>query len=130
MADNKDCVFCKICEKDEHKQIIHRIRKDELLYVCDVVVFEPLKPCVEGHLLFVPDIHIDGIGDSKFYSSDVVASVYKAVNLYLLKYNTQCNVITNYGSNAEQTVFHLHVHLIPRFKGDNVKMPWSYQKGK
>lgn len=122
------CVFCDIATKDPNKQILHRYNKNDLLQVCDVVVFEPLNPCVEGHLLFVPDVHIDNIGDSKFVAGDVVGSVYKAVNEYLRNNPTQCNIITNNGPNADQTVFHIHIHLIPRKANDEVQLPWTYQQ--
>lgn len=124
----KKCIFREISSSDPKEQVIKRISKTDLLQICDVVVFEPLDPCVDGHLLFVPNLHIDNIGVSKFYSSDVVASVFKAVNLYLQENPTQCNIITNNGADADQTVFHIHVHLVPRKKNDKVTLPWTWQK--
>lgn len=124
----KKCIFCEISSSDPKEQVIKRISKTDLLQICDVVVFEPLDPCVDGHLLFVPDLHIDNIGDAKFYSGDVVASVFKAVNLYLQENPMQCNIITNNGADADQTVFHIHVHLVPRTKDDKVTLPWAWQK--
>lgn len=124
----KKCVFCEIASSDPKGQVKFRIPKSELLQICDVVVFEPLDPCVEGHLLFVPDLHIDNIGDINFYAGDVVASVFKAVNVYLQSHPTQCNIITNNGADADQTVFHIHVHLVPRTKDDKVTLPWAWQK--
>ena len=121
----KDCIFCEIVHKDPKNQVIKRYSKTELLYICDVAVFEPLNPASKGHLLFVPDIHVDNIGDRKFYNPEVVASVYKAVQLHLAENPTQCHVIANNGAIAEQTVFHLHVHIIPRYEGDNLKLIWS-----
>ncbi len=121
----ESCVFCNIANKDPKNQIIKRIPKKELLSICDVIIFEPINPCVEGHLLFVPDVHINNIGDISFESSDVVASVFKAINLYLFENPQQCNIITNNGDYAEQTVFHIHAHLVPRKKDDDVKLPWG-----
>ena len=40
----------------------------------------------------------------------------------------QCNIITNNGADADQTVFHIHVHLVPRTKDDKVTLPWAWQK--
>lgn len=127
MFDN-NCIFCKIANFDPQKQIIKTIDKSKLFGANSVVIFEPLNPCVPGHLLFVPDVHINNIGDTNYYAPNVTASVYKAVNLYLQENPQECNIITNNGSNADQTVFHIHVHLIPRKAGDDVNLPWTYQK--
>ena len=108
-------------------QVIKRYSSDELLYNTEVVVFEPLNPCVEGHLLFVPTVHIDKFGDTRITAPNIVAAVNKAVSLYLQEFPTDCNIITNNGAIADQTVFHLHTHLIPRTVDDNVQLPWSYQ---
>lgn len=124
-----ECIFCKISQQDPKGQIIKRYHASELLYNTDVVVFEPLNPCVPGHLLFVPTVHVDKFGDaSRFVTPDIVASVNKAVSIYLQQYPTECHIITNNGAIADQTVFHLHTHLIPRRSGDNVQLPWTYQQ--
>ena len=91
-----------------------------------MVIIEPLNPCVEGHLLFIPDTHVASIGSGD--DQEVIASTFKAVNIYLQEHPMDCNIITNNGANADQTVFHLHVHLIPRHTGDTTKLPWTYQK--
>ena len=121
------CIFCEISLYDNKNQVIKRYSSDELLYNTEVVVFEPLNPCVEGHLLFVPTVHIDKFGDTRITAPNIVAAVNKAVSLYLQEFPTDCNIITNNGAIADQTVFHLHTHLIPRTVGDNVQLPWSYQ---
>ena len=38
-----------------------------------------------------------------------------------------CNLITSVGTSATQTVFHLHVHIVPRHPGDGLKLPWTGQ---
>ena len=124
------CVFCDIVTMDQYNQIQKVYKADELLNLCDVVIFEPLDPCVKGHLLFVPSEHVDNIGDPQMVSPLVTASVYKAISLYLKEFPQQCNVVTNNGKDADQTVFHLHVHLLPRVEGDNVTLPWEWQKNK
>ena len=124
----ESCIFCEIANTDPKKQIIRRFTKKELNGFCDVVMFKPLNPRVEGHLLFVPDMHINNIGDISFISPDVIATTYKAINMYLFENPTQCNVWTNHGATAEQTVFHLHVHLVPRIEGDDINLLWKDNK--
>lgn len=124
----ESCIFCEIATTDPKKQILRRFTKKELNGICDVVVFAPLKPRVDGHLLFVPQQHINNIGDISFESPEVVATTMKAVNHYLFENPTQCNVWTNHGHDAEQTVFHLHVHLVPRIDGDDINLLWKDKK--
>lgn len=121
------CIFCEISRNDSKNQVIKRYSSNELLYNTEVVVFEPLNPCVEGHLLFVPTVHIDKFGEIKSIAPNIVAAVNKAVSLYLQEFPMDCNIITNNGAIADQTVFHTHTHLIPRTENDNVQLPWSYQ---
>lgn len=120
------CVFCEISYNDPHKQVLNSFTPDELLGGTGVVVIEPLNPCVKGHLLFIPNTHVSSIGG--FDGQNVIASTFKAVNIYLQEHPQDCNIIVNNGADADQTVFHLHVHLIPRFKDDNVQLPWTYQR--
>ena len=116
------CVFCEIANKDEKKQILYKYKKDDIRGICDIIVFEPLNPFTQGHLLFVPDIHIDNFSDNKFYASDVIQSTYSAIYKHLQLYPQQCNIINNNGIDAQQTIFHLHVHLIPRLKEDGIDL--------
>lgn len=113
MYANGNCEFCKIAYEDKFNQIIKRYNKREINGTCDVIVFEPINPICDGHLLFVPQFHIDNIGDTKYLSPMIIGSVYSAINKYLTDTPIQCKVLTNNGVLADQTVFHFHVHLIP-----------------
>ena len=124
----KVCPFCEIAHTDVNGIVLKRFDKSELNDICDVVMFTPLNPCVTGHLLFVPSIHIDKLGDTRAGAGNVVAATYKAIQLYLSEFPMDANIIANNGANADQTVFHLHVHLIPREFKDDVTLPWTWQK--
>ncbi len=124
----KVCPFCEIAHTDVNGIVLKRFDKSELNDICDVVMFTPLNPCVTGHLLFVPSIHIDKLGDTRAGAGNVVAATYKAIQLYLSEFPMDANIIANNGVNADQTVFHLHVHLIPREFKDDVTLPWTWQK--
>lgn len=116
-----DCVFCNIAEHDTKGQVL--VNYESL----GVVVFEPLNPCMEGHLLFVPKEHVINVSDLK-PDSTVMSDIHEAIRNYTYnKKITDFNVIINNGANADQSVFHLHVHLIPRTKPKSVTMPWSHQ---
>jgi histidine triad (HIT) family protein len=104
----KECVFCK------------KIREEDLPRINNCVVFKPLNPVVEGHLLIVPIKHTEDFSEDFNVSADamVVASM-------LARNTPECNVITSKGINATQTIKHLHLHFIPRKKDDGLKLPWS-----
>lgn len=109
----KDCVFC------DTSKINSKIRDHG-----DVMVFEPLNPVVQGHLLVVPKAHVSDFAENKQISSrtmEVAAEI--AAHL-----GGDYNLITSKGKAATQSVMHLHIHLIPRKQGDGIHLPWTGQK--
>ena len=106
-----DCPFCQ------------RIKAGRYDDRCpDAVTFEPLNPVTLGHRLVVPTVHVaDALEDPHItglvmeYAAEI-ASLYEA---------DPCNLITSVGRDATQTVFHLHVHIVPRRSGDGLALPWT-----
>lgn len=110
------CVFCKIAIKDERCQIEWRGR--------DSIVITPLGPVVPGHRLVIPRIHVS----DAFVSPAITGRTVNDASRYAQEMGLgDCNVITSVGQNATQTVFHLHVHLVPRRAGDGLALPWTGQ---
>ena len=119
-----NCVFCDIANVDSKNQVLFDF--DDIGNL-PVVVFEPLNPCIEGHLLFVPKAHVCNLNDLNPYTT-VMGDIFKAIGAYTMLHGIKdYNVIINNGELADQTVFHLHVHLIPRNSVREVAMPWSHQ---
>lgn len=114
----EDCAFCQIDVLWESKTPILRWRSD-------VFVMEPLNPVVPGHVMVIPRVHVED-----FVTSPVVtAQVMKAASDYAYDVGmTDVNLITSKGEHATQTVFHLHVHLVPRWVGDGLHLPWTGQE--
>ncbi|HRC27792.1 MAG TPA: HIT domain-containing protein [Candidatus Saccharimonas sp.] len=112
----EDCVFCRIAYLDPYRQVLRRL--------VGSVVFAPLNPCVPGHLLVVPKLHVKDASEDP----DVTAEVYRDAARYVQERGGQANLITSIGPDATQTVWHLHVHIVPRSAGDGVLLPWSYQQ--
>lgn len=107
-----DCPFCEIATSDPHSQVLER--------VMGCVVIEPLHPVVEGHRLVIPVPHIRDAAASPGWTAAVMraaAQVARAAG--------DCNIITSVGAAATQTVFHFHVHIVPRRKGDGLHLPWT-----
>lgn len=114
------CVFC---------DLIAANRYDEMhsSHGWHVVSFSPLAPVVPGHLLVVPVEHVP----DALESPDVTAAVmYSAVRLAADRGMAPCNIMTSVGAEATQSVFHLHVHIVPRKAGDGLMLPWSEQQAR
>lgn len=109
----KSCVFC------------HRIKEQEFdfedLYT---VSFEPLNPVTPGHRLFIPKDHVPNAG----ISPTAAAHVMYAASQYAYTEGGEYNLITSAGPTATQTVFHFHLHYVPRSKGDGLLLPWGGAK--
>lgn len=88
------------------------------------MVFEPLNPVTKGHLLVVNRRHTDD-----FTSDSVVfAETSKVASEVANKIGGEYNLITSKGKNATQSVFHCHIHLVPRRAGDGLALPWTNQQ--
>ncbi|WP_022670243.1 HIT family protein [Hippea alviniae] len=102
------CIFCKYEE-------LNVILKNELCYA----IFDKY-PVNKGHMLIIPYRHIESLFDATEKEIKAIFSLLKEAKAYLdgeFKPDGY-NVGVNIGKYAGQTVMHLHVHLIPRYKGD------------
>ena len=87
------------------------------------IVIEPLNPVTAGHLLVISREHVPNFA----WNPDVTAKVMCDAAFYARLF-CDCNLITSRGLFATQTVFHLHVHLVPRWAGDGLALPWTDQE--
>lgn len=92
---------------------------------CSALVadFEPLDPVTEGHRLFVPIEHMDDAADDPI----ITARTFMVAAAYAAEQPEAFNLITSAGTDATQSVFHLHVHYIPRRENDGLTLPWTGQ---
>jgi histidine triad (HIT) family protein len=87
-----------------------------------VTAFEPLNPVVPGHMLIVPKRHVEDFADDPAETGRVMVYAARYVRDEGLGH---CNLITSRGVDATQSVFHLHVHIVPRWANDDLRLPWS-----
>jgi histidine triad (HIT) family protein len=87
-----------------------------------VAAFEPLNPVVPGHMLIVPKRHVEDFAEDPAETGRVMRYAARYVKDGGVGH---CNLITSRGVDATQTVFHLHIHVIPRWPGDGLLLPWS-----
>lgn len=115
------CVFCEIIAGRSPVEWI--LQPD---YWPDAVAFVPLNPVTEGHCLIVPKRHVkDFAADPEIFA----ATARRAAEL--MQWTPRpMNVITSRGREATQSVFHLHIHLVPRAENDGLALPWYSGKRK
>ena len=118
-----DCIFCKLANGDIPTNSIY---EDEVVKV----IFD-VSPAAPGHILILPKNHYDDI-----YSMDdeTAAHVFKVAVKLSKAYRKALdfdglNIVQNNGEAAGQTVFHFHMHLIPRYQNakNNDILMWSHE---
>lgn len=115
-----DCVFCEIVAGRSPAKFLRPKN-----WHAGVLAFEPLNPITPGHALIIPKIHVEDFAEMPVVSGAVAT----AAAIYAKEFGGPFNVITSKGKVATQSVFHLHLHLIPRRKDDGLALPWYSGKG-
>jgi histidine triad (HIT) family protein len=116
---DQPCPFCEIIAYRAPATIV-RVWPDALAIV-------PLGPVVDGHLLVIPHDHVSDFSADP----DVTAiTARRAAELALERGLICANLITSMGAAATQSVFHLHLHLVPRAENDGLALPWYSGKKK
>jgi histidine triad (HIT) family protein len=117
-ARDPDCLFCKIVAGEIPSTIV---AEDER-----TVSFMDINPATRGHALVVPREHAADL--LTVGEPDLSACVAAAQRLAARAKNALgadgVNLINSCGPAAWQTVFHFHVHVIPRYDGDPLRLPW------
>lgn len=118
-----DCIFCKIVAGELPGQIVH---EDER-----TIAFMDIAPATRGHLLVIPRAHARNLLE---ISSEDLGAVIATAQRMAQRANERLqpagiNLINSCGAAAWQTVFHFHVHVIPRYEDDPLKLPWVPAQG-
>ena len=117
-----DCIFCKLANGDIPTNTLY---EDD----CVRVIFDA-EPAAEGHVLILPKEHFDNIYE---LNDDTAGHVFKVAKTIATAMNKTLdmdglNVVQNNGEAAGQTVFHFHMHIIPRHNDDTVNVGWEKHK--
>jgi histidine triad (HIT) family protein len=115
MNQKEECIFCKIAKGDIPCMKIAESK--------DFLAFLDIKPTAKGHTLVIPKHHCENILDfPKAEETDFVEFIKKVSAMVKKGVNADAfNLGMNNGPEAGQVVFHAHMHIIPRFKGDALK---------
>lgn len=115
----ENCIFCKIANGDIPSKTIYEDN--------DFRVILDLGPATKGHALILPKDHYANLYELPDVVAGKVFKLAKKMATQMTK-KLDCdgfNIVQNNGEVAGQTVFHFHMHLIPRYKDDNQRIGWN-----
>jgi histidine triad (HIT) family protein len=122
MAD-PDCIFCKIAAAELPALIV---AEDER-----TIAFMDIAPATRGHALVIPRAHsVDILSIEPEDLSAVALAAQRLAQRASERLGADgVNLLNSSGRAAWQTVFHFHVHVIPRYDGDPLRLPWTPAEG-
>lgn len=117
--NNHKCPFCEIIARNDLD--VHEIFRD-----ANVIAIFPTEPAVLGHILLIPRRHVPDVWhltpEEATQLSRIILYLASAIRVALSPEGL--NIIQSNGEVATQSVFHLHVHLVPRWAGDAMGSIW------
>jgi histidine triad (HIT) family protein len=122
-VSDPDCIFCKIIAGELPSQIVD---EDE-----HTIAFMDISPATRGHALVIPRNHAKDLLEisPEDLQATVVAAQRLARRISERLDADGINLINSCGRAAWQTVFHFHIHVIPRYEGDPLELPWTPRPG-
>jgi histidine triad (HIT) family protein len=118
-----DCLFCKIVAGEIPSQ---RVDEDER-----TVAFMDINPATRGHALVIPRAHAVNLLEIDAEDlSATMAAAQRLARTAVERFGADgVNLINSCGAAAWQTVFHFHIHVIPRYTDDPLRLPWTPAPG-
>jgi histidine triad (HIT) family protein len=107
-----DCVFCQIVAGESWAAQVYQDER--------AIGIVPLAPVTFGHVLAIPRRHAKDFTEDWLATSDAMHAAFQIARIY----GGPCNLITSKGPAATQSIFHLHVHVVPRTDDDGLALPW------
>lgn len=110
-----DCIFCKIVSGEAQASIVHRNEH--------VLAFMDISPVVEGHVLVIPTYHTADLAGVTDDAGGHMFALGRRIGAALRASGVPCDGVNFFladGVAAGQTVFHAHLHVIPRVRGDGL----------
>ncbi len=114
MTFDESCIFCKIANKTAQASIVY---EDEV-----VMAFLDIRPLTVGHTLVIPKAHYVDIFDipDNLLSQVYIATKKISAPVKEATHADGISIIQQNGKAAGQDIFHLHVHIVPRFEGQKL----------
>jgi len=116
-----DCIFCKVLAGEIPGEIVDS--DERTITVMDI------NPATRGHVVVIPRAHPKDLLE---VSEEDLAATMAAVRRMIVRMQETIrpagfNVLNNMGRAAWQSIFHFHVHVIPRYEDDPLQLPWLPQ---
>lgn len=115
----KECIFCKIAKGEIPSATLHE--DEEFRVILD------LGPANKGHALILPKAHYENLYDlpDEMAAHAMILAKKIATKMKGILNCDGYNLVQNNGEAAGQTVFHFHMHLIPRYTDDHAGITWT-----
>jgi histidine triad (HIT) family protein len=122
-VEGSECLFCGIIAGDVPAQVVDT---DE-----HTVAFMDINPATAGHALVVPRTHAADLFEisDEDLEHTIVAARRLARRMRATLSPGGFNVLNSCGSVAWQTIFHFHLHVVPRYEEDPLELPWVPEAG-
>ncbi len=114
-----NCIFCRIAQGEIPASVVYRDER--------VIAFMDTAPVNAGHLLIVPVRHAASLAEIAPADGERVFATAQRLAAALRRSGLRCegvNLFLADGAIAGQEVFHAHLHVVPRFAGDDVRFTW------
>jgi histidine triad (HIT) family protein len=123
VADDPNCIFCKI--------VAGTIPSFKLYEDAATLAFLDINPGNPGHALVIPKAHAANLyaSDDKDLAAVMVTVRKVATAIEMTVKPDGLNLLQANGPGAAQSVFHFHMHILPRRNGDELKMNWGLKPG-
>ena len=123
LAAVSDCLFCRLVQGEGEVSIVHQDER--------TMTFMDIRPVVRGHMLVVPKQHATHLADLDPSDGTQVFRAAQQAAATLRRSPLRCegvNLFLADGAEAGQEVFHVHLHVLPRHRGDGfgLRMPPDY----
>jgi histidine triad (HIT) family protein len=116
---DSDCIFCKIANGEIPSRTIYEDERFRVIL--------DLGPATKGHALILPKEHFSDIYEiPDDWAADAMLLAKKMAGIMQKNLHADgFNIVQNNGTVAGQTVFHFHMHLIPRYRNDGQRIGWN-----
>ncbi|MBI4232574.1 HIT domain-containing protein [Candidatus Peregrinibacteria bacterium] len=113
---NSQCQFCKIIAGKAPASVVFENE--------NLIAFSPLKEVSPGHTLLIPKRHFKDIFEMDEETMALLGVAAKELSELLTLKNsaTGINILHASGKDAQQSVFHFHLHIVPRYPSDNLDL--------
>jgi histidine triad (HIT) family protein len=110
MNEKKDCIFCQIISRKLPAEIVFESEK--------IIAFKDINPSAPVHILVVPKKHIKNLSEVKEEDKEILGEIQLVLSNLAKKFKIEdaFKVSVNNGKEADQVIFHLHYHLMGKFK--------------